>query len=185
MTALTAQPSHDLMQQPEPMSTAEPEAEVAPPSADEPLLRDLFSFSAGDAIFAIFAEDVEATAERSRPAKLPHAPTAVLGIVSVRGRMVTTLDPLALTNGGGRDWPAELPWIVALRGDEQLGLAADSLGETITIASADIEPNVETGDSNQAILGIARHGGQEIAVLNTAHLFSAAVRRRERRRRRF
>ena len=116
---------------------------------------------------------------------MDHAPPAVLGIVSVRGRMVTTLDPLALTNGGGGDWPTELPWVVALRGDEQLGLAADSLGETITIASADIEPNVETEDSNQAILGISRHGGQEITVLNTANLFSAAVRRRERRRRRF
>ena len=99
--------------------------------------------------------------------------------------MVTTLDPLALTNGGGGEWSAELPCVVALRGDEQLALAADSLGETITIASADIEPNVETGDSNQAILGIARHGGREITVLNTANLFSAAVRRRERRRRRF
>jgi purine-binding chemotaxis protein CheW len=173
------------MQQPEPMSTAEPEAEVAPPFADEPQLRDLFSFSAGDATFAVFAEDVEATGERSRPAKLPHAPPAVLGIVSVRGRMVTTLDPLALTNGLGGDWPAELPCVVALRGDEQLALAADSLGETITIASADIEPNLETGDSSQAIRGIARHGGQEIIVLNTANLFSAAVRRRERRRRRF
>lgn len=173
------------MQQPEPMSTAEPKAEVAPPPADEPQLRDLFSFSAGDATFAVFAEDVEATAERSRPAKLPNAPPAVLGIVSVRGRMVTTLDPLALTTGVAGEWPAELPWVVALRGDEQLALAADLLGETITIASADIEPNLETGDSNQAILGIARHGGQEITVLNIANLFSAAVRRRERRRRRF
>src|SRR5256885_6603401 len=173
------------MQQPEPMNIAEPEAEIAPPSADEPQLRDLFSFSAGDATFAVFAEEVEATAERSRPAKLPNAPPAVLGIVSVRGRMVTTLDPLALTNAAGAEWPAELPWVVALRGDEQLALAADLLGETITIASADIEPNVEAGDSNQAILGIARHGGQEIRVLNTANLFSAAVRRRERRRRRF
>ena len=167
------------------MSTAEPESQVTPPFADEPQLRDLFSFSAGDATFAVFAEDVEATAERSRPAKLPHAPPAVLGIVSVRGRMVTTLDPLALANGLGGDWPTDLPCVIALRGDEQLALAADSLSETITIASADIEPNLETGDSNQAILGIARHGGQEITVLNTANLFSAAVRRRERRRRRF
>jgi chemotaxis signal transduction protein len=173
------------MQQPEPMSTPEPESQIAPPSADEPQLRDLFSFSAGDATFAVFAEEVEATAERSRPAKLPNAPPAVLGIVSVRGRMVTTLDPLALTNGAGGDWPAELPCVIALRGDEQLALAANSLGETITIASADIEPNLETGDSNQAILGLARHGGQEITVLNSANLFSAAVRRRERRRRRF
>src|ERR1041384_2277200 len=144
------------MQQPEPMSTAEPEIQVAPTSPDEPQLRDLFSFSAGDTTFAVFTADVEATAERSRPAKLPHAPPAVLGIVSVRGRMVTTLDPVALTSGAGSDWPAELPCVVALRGDEQLALAADSLGETITIASADIQPKLETGDSSQAILGIAR-----------------------------
>jgi len=156
------------------MSTAEPEADVAPTTGDEPQLRDLFSFSAGEATFAVFAEDVEATGEHSRAAKLPNAPPAVLGIVSVRGRMVTTLDPVALTNGGRREWPGELPCVVALRGDEQLA-----------IASADIEPNVETGDSNQAILGIARHGGQEIIVFNKANLFSAAVRRRERRRRRF
>src|SRR5256885_16898741 len=130
------------MQQPEPMNIAEPEAEIAPPSADEPQLRDLFSFSAGDATFAVFAEDVEATAEHGRPAKLPHAPPAVLGIVSVRGRMVTTLDPLALTNGGGGDWPAELPCVVALRGDEQLALAAGSLGGTITIASRSEERRV-------------------------------------------
>ena len=166
------------------MSTAESESHVAP-AADEPQLRDLFSFAAGEATFAVFAEDVEATAERSRPAQLPHAPPAVLGIVSVRGRMVTTLDPLAVINGGAGEWATELPWVVALRGDEQLALAADSLGETITIAAADIEPNVETAGSSPAILGIARHGGQEIIVFNKTHLFSAAVRRRERRRRRF
>src|SRR5256885_16211898 len=169
------------MQQPEPMNIAEPEAEIAPPSADEPQLRDLFSFSAGDATFAVFAEDVEATAERSRPAKLPNAPPAVLGIVSVRGRMVTTLDPLALTNGAGGEWPAELPCVVALRVDEQLALAADLLGETITIASADIEPNVAAGGSNQAVLGIARHGGQARTVLQASNLFSAAVSIPERR----
>src|SRR2546430_17311430 len=104
------------MQQPEPMSTAEPEAEVAPPSADEPLLRDLFSFSAGDATFAVFAEDVEATAERGRPAKLPHAPPAVLWIVSVRGRMVATPGPLALTKCAGGGGPAGLSLVVALCG---------------------------------------------------------------------
>jgi len=35
------------------------------------------------------------------------------------------------------------------------------------------------------ILGIARYGGEEITVLNVDQLFTAAVRRKERRRRRF
>ncbi len=157
-------------------------------SADaEPQLRDLLSFSAGGYTFGIFADEVEGTAEAKRPAPLPFAPAAVLGVVSVRGRMLTALDPVALANGEPLDWPAELPFIIALRGDEQLALAATGLGETITIAMADIEPPLlaATDENHDVIEGISRHAGHEITILRIEHLFAAAVQRRERRRRRF
>ncbi len=166
------------------MTAAASDSQVELPPTEEPQLRDLFSFTANDLTFAVFADQVEATSERTRVARLPNSPAAVLGVVSVRGRMVTTLDPLALGNGTSSDWPSELPFVIALRGDEQLGLAAESLSETITIAATDIELPDEA-EQNQAVLGIARHGGKEIIVLNPGNLFSVAVRRRERRRRRF
>lgn len=153
----------------------------------EPQLRDLFSFRAGERNFAVFAEDVEGTADAKRPAPLPHAPPAVLGVVCIRGRMLTTLDPTALIAGEKKIWPAELPCVIALRGDEQLALAADSVGETITVAATDIEPAATGADdqSGNVMVGISRHAGHEIAVLNTGSLFAAAVHRKERRRRRF
>lgn len=157
-------------------------------SADaEPLLRDLLSFTAGDYTFGIFADEVEGTAEAKRPAPLPFAPAAVLGVVSVRGRMLTALDPSALANGEHFEWPAEIPHVIALRGDEQVAVAATALGETITIAIADIEPPLlaAADENHQVIEGISRHAGHEIAILSVEHLFPAAVRRRERRRRRF
>lgn len=166
------------------MDNAAPDTELLLTSMDEPQLRDLFSFTAGETTFAVFADDVEATTESNRAARLPNAPAAVLGVVSVRGRMVTAVDPLALVNGNGVEWPAELPLVIALRGDEQLALAADSLSETITVAAADIEPAQE-GDTHPAVLGIVQHGGKNIIVLDKSNIFSAAVRRRERRRRRF
>lgn len=165
------------------MNYAEPDPPFVAP-ADEPQLRDLFLLTVNDLTFAVFADDVEATSERIRPAALPNAPSAVLGVVSVRGRMMTTLDPLALNGGRGAIWPAELPVVIALRGDEQLALAADSLTDSITIASTDIELTEEI-KGNPAVLGIAQHGGKEIVVLDAANLFAAAVQRRERRRRRF
>jgi purine-binding chemotaxis protein CheW len=165
------------------MSSANAKIEL-PSAADEPQLRDLLSFSAGDITFAVFADEVEATAEGNRVARLPHAPAAVLGVVSVRGRMVTAVDPLALVNANDGERGAELPVIIALRGDEQLALAADSLNQTITIAASDIEL-AEADDAHPAVLGIVQHGGKKIIVLETASIFSAAVRRRERRRRRF
>jgi chemotaxis signal transduction protein len=188
---LTALQSHVFMQQrptaTHKMSTPKPEIPAAQQSEAEPLLRDLFSFSAGNRTFAVFEEDVEGTAESKRPARLPHAPPAVLGVVCVRGRMLTTLDPFALVEAEPASWPQELPLVIALRGDEQLALAADSLRETITIASTDIEQfEGDQSDRLQTIIaGVARHGGEELTILNASGLFAAAFQRTERRRRRF
>ncbi len=153
----------------------------------EPQLRDLFAFSAGNRIFAVFEDQVEGTAEGKRPARLPHSPPSVLGIVCVRGRMLTTLDPVALIGDEPATWPNELPLVIALRGDEQLALAADSLRETVTISEADIEP-VEANQPEQVdavLIGVARYGGEKLTILNANSLFAAAFQRPERRRRRF
>jgi purine-binding chemotaxis protein CheW len=168
------------------MSASEAKTESVEPANAEPQLRDLLSFSAGDRTFGVFADEVETTAESKRPAPLPFAPATVLGVVSVRGRMLTTLDPVGLVTGQTLNWPAELPRVIALAGDEQLALAAEAIGETITIATADIEvPNGGTAEqSSRVIEGISRHAGQEITILRVQNLFAAAVQRRERRRRR-
>ena len=169
------------------MST--PETKAATPEVEdtEPQLRDLLTFSAGKLTFGVFADAVEGTAEAKRPAPLPFAPAAVLGVVSVRGRMLTALDPVGLVTGEPLNWTAGLPRVIALRGDEQLALAAEHLGETITIATADIEPvGPAPADQNSHVIeGISRHAGHEITILNVENLFAAAVHRRERRRRRF
>jgi chemotaxis signal transduction protein len=158
--------------------------EVSP----DPQLHDLVPFTAGDRVFAVFANQIEGIAEAKVPAPLPHAPPAVLGVVCVRGRMLTVLDPAALLTGEAGSWPAALPNVIALSGDEQLAVAARDRLDTITIAATDIQPPAlqdELQNLNEVELGIARYGGEEITILNVAHLFAAAMRRKERRRRRF
>ena len=157
--------------------------EVSP----DPQLYDLVPFTAGEMVFAVFADQVEGTADAKLPAPLPDAPPAVLGVVCVRGRMLTVLDPSALVTGEANSWPEVLPNIIALSGDEQLALAAAERLDTITISAADIESPSPADEENlsRVALGIARYGGQEITVLSVPHLFAAALRRKERRRRRF
>jgi purine-binding chemotaxis protein CheW len=150
-------------------------------------LIDLVPFTAGERIFAVFADHIDGTAEAKTAAALPNCPPAVIGVVCVRGRMLTILDPLALSGAEPASWGRIIPCVIALRGDEQLGLAAQGFLDTITIAAVDIDEPAETRDGNPetAVEGIARHGGQEITVLKVANLFTAAVQRKERRRRRF
>jgi chemotaxis signal transduction protein len=74
--------------------------------------RELLLMRAGGRLFAVPAEEADGAAQACpRPTPLPRAPRAVLGVVSLRGRMRTVLDPLALVNtqarqddaGAGRD----------------------------------------------------------------------------------
>jgi chemotaxis signal transduction protein len=168
----------------DPLSPHETTAVDANEVADEPQLHDLVPFIAGDRTFAVFADQVDGTAEARVPAALPNAPPAVLGVVCMRGHMLTVLDPIAVVTGEAFAWPASLPAVIALRGDEQLALAAHSCRDTITIAAEDIQPSSQLNGLESAVLGIARYGGEEIVVLRVDNLFAAAVQRKERRRRR-
>lgn len=170
----------------DPLSQHEPPVPDTDKSTDEPQLHDLVPFIAGNRTFAVFADQVDGTAEARTPAALPNSPPAVLGVVCMRGHMLTVLDPIAVITGEPFAWPAILPAVIALRGDEQLALAAHSCRDTITIAAEDIQPSSQLDNSGleSAVLGIARYGGEEIAILRVDRLFAAAVQRKERRRRR-
>jgi purine-binding chemotaxis protein CheW len=169
------------------MTIAEPNIPSPSPAADDTQLRDLFLFIQGNRIFAVPAEEVEGTAESKRPAPLPHAPAPILGVVHVRGRMLTIVDALNLAGEEASKRPPVVPQVISLRGDEQLALAADSVRETITISAADIETISDTppSDPSHALCGILRYGGETITIIDPTRLFEAAVRRKERRRRRF
>ena len=148
-------------------------------------LHDLLPFITGEQLFAVFADEVDATAEAKPFAPLPRAPNSVLGIVCVRGRMLTVIDPTTLLTGETGAWGETLPCVIALRGDEQLALAAESYRDTITISSADIERGPETQPQDELIIGNVTYANEKILILNSTRLFSRVVQRRDRRRRRF
>jgi purine-binding chemotaxis protein CheW len=162
-------------------------AEFADQSSAAPgQLHDLLPFTLGDRVFAVFTDEVDATAESKPFARLPRAPDSVVGIVSVRGRMLTVIDPGALLNGEGRKWEKTLPCVIALRTDEQLALAAETYRDTVTISEADVERNTDTPEgADELVLGHVTYASERIVILNPSRLFSRAVQRRDRRRRRF
>src|SRR5678810_1171269 len=89
-------------------------------------LRDLLPFTIGGRTFAVFTDQVDGTAESKPFAALPRAPRTVVGVVCVRGRMLTVLDPAAVLDSQVLHWDQILPYVIVLRGDEQLGLVAES-----------------------------------------------------------
>ncbi len=131
----------------------------------------------------LFEDEIATIAEWRKPIPLPRAPKAVLGVVSIQGRMLTVLNPLGLLGETAPDNGFSPSYIIALRGAEQLALAVEGIEQAIEVARAEIESSEET--SAGPLLGILNHGEQSIRVLDVKKLFPAAIQGSERRRRRF
>jgi chemotaxis signal transduction protein len=182
----------------------------APPAARRPASarRKLCVMRSGTRLFAVYADAVEATSENLTPTPLPFAPAPVRGLVSQRGRILTVIDPLLLfppvapSTGTTADAPtlstphvspptgASAPLIVArivaLRGDEQLALAVERIEDDLELfddGEADTATHATHG-SQLFLRRIIQHQTGAIALLDTAHLFEAAMQGVERRRKR-
>jgi len=152
----------------------------------EPAGRKLQLVHAGSSEFAIFAHEISAIVTWQEPTPLPHAPSSVLGVVNIQGRMLTVLD-LATLPGLEATLsyrPRKAPeHIVALRGDEQLALAIEVPGEVILLSSN--ESIARQDVVNKPVLGVLQREGAEIKILNLKGLFPIAIKERQRRQRQF
>jgi len=140
-------------------------------------------FVAGPLQFGVAEEDVATIAGWRQPTSLPHAPESVLGVVSIQGRMLTVLDLARLAGVEPPVIEESYTQIIALRGEEQLGLAATAIGEAIDFSPSDA--GVGTNGNERFLQGVFTHSGVDVRLLNVSELFSAALHGRERRRRRF
>ncbi|HEY0078421.1 MAG TPA: chemotaxis protein CheW [Pyrinomonadaceae bacterium] len=181
--------------------------------------RELLLMRAGGRLFAVFAEEVDCMGEGLKPAALPHAPACILGVVSLRGRMRTVIDPLLLlladdakaddqANAPAPSQPhadsdsqhtddlhgfaptttttRSIPLVVALRGDEQLALAVESVERLTGVSPEAFEQIPESAAPAAAaptpFRSILPHGDARVLVLHPSRLFEAAMRGTERRR---
>lgn len=140
-------------------------------------------FRAGPLHFGVSEEYVATLAQWREPTPLPHAPESVLGVVSIQGRMLTVLDLARLCGIDTVISDESYRHIIALRGDEQLALAASALSDTVDFSSSN--SGVRTNGIERFVSCVFTHSGADARMLNVSELFAAALHGRERRRRRF
>jgi purine-binding chemotaxis protein CheW len=155
--------------------------------------RELLVFKAGERRLCVFAVEAQGAVAWVKPTPLPRAPQAVLGVVSIRGRMFTLLDAQALLAEPSASVEHEriailsYTFIIPLRGDEQLALAADDAPRAVEIFTDEIESSSSGRETSlRAVRGIVRdEDGERAVLLDVQEIFNAAMQGVERRRRRF
>lgn len=142
--------------------------------------RAVLLLRAGGRAFAVYADECECVTPWAEPAPLPHAPTAVLGVTPVRGKMRTVLDPARLLESAGlADERRAHAFIASLAGDEQLALACEA-SEPSTLDDVVSPPESPAFPSH----GTFQNGAETVHLLDPARLFDAALSGTERRRQR-
>ena len=147
-----------------------------------PARRALIVARAGRHRLGVFADESEGASKFAPPAPLPFAPPAVLGVVAVRGRMRTLIDPLALLQPPDAHAPPDdAPPALALllKGDEQLALAVAVVERAVEIPADSI---LRPEPAHDFARGTVTLDGAPVLVLDPARLFEAAMRGHERRR---
>jgi len=107
-------------------------------------------------------------------APVPGAPSYVLGIINLRGNVVTVIDtrsrfglPSAETDDSSR--------VVIIESEEQVvGILVDSVAEVVDLQASDIEtaPNTGTEESAKFIQGVASYDGELLILVDLNKLLS-------------
>ncbi|UAA38145.1 chemotaxis protein CheW [Paraneptunicella aestuarii] len=132
------------------------------------------TYRLGDETYGINVMQVQEVLRYTEIAPVPGAPDYVLGIINLRGNVVTVIDtrsrfglPSAETTDNTR--------IVIIESDEQVvGILVDSVAEVVYLKTSEIDsaPNVGTEESAKFIQGVSNRDGELLILVDLNKLLT-------------
>ncbi|MFK5894043.1 MAG: chemotaxis protein CheW, partial [Pseudomonadota bacterium] len=107
-------------------------------------------------------------------APVPGAPDYVLGIINLRGNVVTVIDTRTRLGLPQKEVDDNSRVIVIETEDQSVGILVDAIAEVADIPQSEIEvtPNVGNDDSSKYIMGVYSAKGSLIILIEIAKLLS-------------
>jgi len=148
-------------------------ANVAAEAVTDPVIQ-LVTFKLADETYGINVMHVQEVLRISEIAPVPGAPAYVLGIINLRGNVVTVIDtrsrfglPSAETDDSSR--------IVIIESEEMVvGILVDSVAEVVELNQSEIDsaPNVGNDESSRYIQGVANRESDLLIVVDLNKLLT-------------
>ncbi len=141
--------------------------------ANDPVIQ-LVTFRLQDESYGINVMQVQEVLRVSEIAPVPGAPVYVLGIINLRGNVVTVIDtrtrfglPTAELTDSSR--------VVIIESDKQVvGILVDSVAEVVELRSSEVDsaPNVGNDESSRYIQGVATKNENLLIVVDLNKLLT-------------
>ncbi|AJE02940.1 chemotaxis protein CheW [Geobacter pickeringii] len=140
--------------------------------------RQYLTFKLAEEVFAVDVAKVREILEFTTITRVPQTPDFMRGVINLRGSVVPVMDMRLKFGMPGTEKTVNTCIIVVevAHGDETviLGALADSVQEVFELEPAEIEPAPRIGTklNTDFILGVGKHDGQFIMILDIDRTFT-------------
>ena len=142
-------------------------------SSDDPMLQWV-TFRLDNETYGINVMQVQEVLRYSEIAPVPGAPSYVLGIINLRGNVVTVIDTRQRFGLDSAD-VTDNTRIVIIEADKQVvGILVDSVAEVVYLRQSEIEtaPNVGNDESAKFIQGVCNKNNELLILVELEKLMS-------------
>ncbi len=132
------------------------------------------TFRLADENYGIAVMQVQEVLRVTEITPVPGAPDYVLGIINLRGNVVTVLDTRKRFGLPGHEMDDASRIIIIESGEQVVGLLVDSVAEVVYLRAAEIEssPNVGNEESSRYIQGVHSQEGQLLILVDVNKLLT-------------
>ena len=132
------------------------------------------TFKLGDETYAINVMQVQEVLRVSEIAPVPGAPEFVLGIINLRGNVVTVMDARKRIHLPPKDVDDDSRIVIIEAGSQVVGMLVDCVAEVIEVRDSDIEPAPSVGndESSKYIQGVVNRDEGLIILMDLDKLLT-------------
>ena len=142
-------------------------------SSQDPVLRWV-TFKLGDETYGINVMQVQEVLRMTEIAPVPGAPSYVLGIVNLRGNVVTVIDTRNRFGLSPVEADDATRIVIIETEGHIIGVLVDSVAEVVNLQSSEIEtpPNVGNNESARYIQGVYSRDGEILILVDVNKLLT-------------
>ena len=132
------------------------------------------TYKLGEETYGINVMQVQEVLRYTEIAPVPGAPDYVLGIINLRGNVVTVIDTRSRFGLPSSDISDNTRIVIIESDDQVVGILVDSVAEVVYLRSSEIDsaPNVGTEESAKFIQGVSNRDGQLLILVDLNKLLS-------------
>lgn len=146
---------------------------TAKQAVDNPILRWV-TFRLENEKYGINVMQVQEVLRVTEIAPVPGAPNYVLGIINLRGNVVTVIDTRKRFGLSPKEMDDATRIVIIEADDQVVGILVDSVAEVVDLSASAIElaPNVGTDGNAEFIQGVASLDGELLIIVDLNKLLN-------------